>query len=97
MSDLYNQAVIKITGMKPGEFITRKGEPIVYSVTIPKGAPNREAAKAWIELLLSEEGRAIMESNGQESIVPAPADRYENVPEEFKRFCAAKESFIEKK
>ncbi len=93
---VYNSAVIKITGKKPGEFITRKGEPIAYSVTIPKGAPNREAAIAWIELLLSEEGRSIMESNGQESIAPAPADRYENVPDGLKRFCVAKESFIEK-
>ncbi len=94
---VYNSAEIKITGKKPGGFITRKGEPIVYSVTIPKGALNREAAIAWIELLLSAQGRAIMESNGQESIVPSPADRYEKVPDELKRFCVAKESFIEKK
>ena len=86
-AEFYNTAVVKISGKKPGEFIRRVGEPMVYSVTIPKNAPNREAAEAWVALLLSEKGRAIMERNGQRCIKPAKVDGADRLPDSLKEFC----------
>ncbi|MCP4376436.1 MAG: tungstate ABC transporter substrate-binding protein WtpA [bacterium] len=87
LTELYKTATIKITGKKPGEFITKKGQPMVYSVTIPKNAPNRKAAEAYVAFLLSDKGKAIMEANGQPSPRPAITDGFENLPESLKPFC----------
>ena len=87
LSDIYKTAVVEVTGKQPGETIKRSGAPIVYSVTIPKDAANRELAEAYVALLLSEEGQAIMRANGQTPIVPARADRYDKLPEILKPFC----------
>lgn len=73
-AELYNTATVKLSGKKPGEFITRKGEPMVYSVTIPKNAPNIETAEAWVTFLLSPKGRAILENNGQPCLNPPKVD-----------------------
>ena len=83
----YSQAKVPVSGKKPGETITRTGEAMVYSVTIPKTARNRQAAEAWVELLLSDEGRAVMEACGQKTIVPAIADGYEFLGDDIKKYC----------
>ena len=83
---LYDTAVVEESGKKPGETITRRGEPMVYSVTIPKNAPNRKAAEAWVGLLLSEKGRAIMETNGQRCLRPAIVDGGGRLPDSLKGF-----------
>jgi len=80
----YGTAGVEVTGKAPGKFITRSGEAMVYSVTVPTEAPNRKAAEAWVALLLSPRGRAIMERHGQPCITPAKADGYDNVPEALK-------------
>ena len=87
LADLYSMATVKVTGKAPGEFITRRGAPVVYSVTIPMNAPNREAAEAYVALLLSEEGRAAMEESGQPVITPARAAEPEKVPARLRPFC----------
>ena len=84
---LYNSASVKVTGKKPGEFIIRKGEPMVYSVTIPKNSCNPSLAAEWVEFLLSPQGKAIMEANGQQCLKPAKADGFDNLPEALKSFC----------
>ena len=56
LADLYRTARVTVTGKQPGESITRTGAPIVYSVTIPTNAQNRELAEAYLALLLSAEG-----------------------------------------
>ncbi len=84
---LYNTATVKLSGKKPGEHITRRGEPMVYSVTIPKNAQNPKAAAAWLELLLSPRGREIMENNGQPCLKPAKANGFDKLPERLRRFC----------
>lgn len=83
---LYDTAVVEVSGRKPGETITRRGEPMVYSVTIPKNAPNRKAAEAWVALLLSEKGREIMEKNGQRCMKPAEVDGADRLPDSLKEF-----------
>lgn len=73
--DYYARAEVKVKGEKPGEFLTIKGKPIVYGVTIPKNFPRQEIAIAWVVFLLSPEGRAIMEASGQPPITPATNDK----------------------
>ncbi len=84
---LYSTAMVKLSGKTPGQFITRRGEPMVYSVTIPKNAPNSEAAEAWCALLLSSRGQAIMENNSHPPIKPAKADNFDKLPDSLKQFC----------
>ena len=86
-AEFYLQAEVEVSGKKPGEKITRRGEAMVYSVTIPKTVRNRQGAKAWVELLLSDEGRSVMEACGQKSITPAVADGYEFLSDDIKRYC----------
>ena len=87
-SSFYKQARASVTGTKPGETTELQGAPIVYAVTIPRNPPNRKMAEAWVALLLSPEGRGIMEKNGQKALSPAPADNYDKLPASLKRFCA---------
>ena len=46
------------------------GSAIVYSVTIPENAPNREGATALVSFLLSGEGRKILEKHSLRLIPP---------------------------
>jgi molybdate/tungstate transport system substrate-binding protein len=87
MASMYNTASVKITGKKVGEVITRTGEPMVYSVTICKDAPNGTAAADWVGLLLSARGMAIMESNGQKCIRPPIANGFDMLPQKIKPLC----------
>ena len=86
-ADFYRTASVELSGKEPGQVIVRKGEPMVYSVTIPKSAENPDMAEKWIAFLLSKEGRQIMEKNGQPCIIPALADGFDNLPEGLKPFC----------
>jgi len=86
-TDFYNSAKVKLSGKKPGEFIIRKGEPMIYSVTIPRNAENKKDAEKWVEFLLSPQGRKIMEKHGQSCITPAKADGFDKLPQSLKILC----------
>ncbi len=91
LADFYNTVSVDITGKKPGEIITKTGEPMVYGVTILKNAPNKNEAIKFVEFLLSEEkGMAIMEKNGQSSLIPAPTKSYDRIPKQLKKFAKKK-------
>ena len=83
----YRQAKVKVTGAQPGAMTVLRGAPIVYSVTVPRDPPNRKMAEAWVALLLSPEGRRIIERNGQKALSPAPTDNYDKLPASLRRFC----------
>ena len=87
LADLYSSATVAVTGQRPGEFITRSGGPIVYSVTIPNSAQNQELAEVYVALLLSAEGQAIMSKCGQEPIVPAQTLEHQRVPARLQLLC----------
>ncbi|ASJ14714.1 tungstate ABC transporter substrate-binding protein WtpA [Thermococcus radiotolerans] len=59
-----------------------KAKPIVYGVTVPKDAPNRELAIEFLRYLLGENGRRIFQENHQDFIWPPVA--FGNVPDEIK-------------
>ena len=87
----YATATVDINGKKPGEKETLKGEPMIYGVTILKDAPNKEAAVAFLEFLLSkDQGMKIMQQNGQPSVIPMSTQNYNLVPPSLKKYVKAK-------
>lgn len=70
-ADFYRQATIEIAGKKPGEKVTKRGEPMVYGITTIKGSPNHDNAIEFVRFILGPEGQAIMAKNGQPPIAPA--------------------------
>ncbi|TYB30527.1 MAG: tungstate ABC transporter substrate-binding protein WtpA [Candidatus Mcinerneyibacterium aminivorans] len=82
-SDFYKNAKVEVSGKKPGEKITKIGAPMVYGITIPKNAENKELAKKFLLFLFSNEGIEIMENNGQPFIYPPiVTGNRDEVPEE---------------
>jgi molybdate/tungstate transport system substrate-binding protein len=83
----YNKAVVDIKGKEPGKTEQMKGEPMIYGVTMIKNAPNREAALAFLEFMLSKDkGMKIMEKDGQPSVIPMEEKNYTMVPDRLKQF-----------
>jgi len=80
LADFYKTASVKITGKKPGEWLEKKGAPMVYGITIPNNAPNKEGAIRFVEFLLGPEGREIMKKNGQPQLIPPRVDHKEKLP-----------------
>ena len=67
----YEKAVVKVTGKKPGTFTELKGKSCTYGITLLKDAPNREAAVAFLEYMLSPEGGLkILKEMGQPPFIP---------------------------
>lgn len=89
LAELYAVATVQLTGAEPGTFVTATGSPMVYGVTIPNNAENRELAELYVELLLSPAGQAIMEHNGQPAIIPALTEQYDAVTPRLKPLVAA--------
>jgi molybdate/tungstate transport system substrate-binding protein len=73
-SDFYSTVNFNITGSKPSNFITVTGKPIVYGITIPEDHKiypnNKKGAIKFLNFILSEDGRKIMENSGQNPIYP---------------------------
>ncbi|MFK5882010.1 MAG: tungstate ABC transporter substrate-binding protein WtpA [Sulfurospirillum sp.] len=74
-SKFYKQAIFKITGKKPGTWITKKGSAMVYGITVvqnrEKNLPrDKDGAVKFVNFVLSPEGQAIMKKNGQGVINP---------------------------
>jgi molybdate/tungstate transport system substrate-binding protein len=60
---------------------------MIYGITMLRDAPNKEAALAFLEFLLSKDkGMKIMEKNGQPSVIPMTVQNYNLVPDRLKKF-----------
>ena len=67
----YQQARVKVTGKKPGSWITRVGKSCTYGITLIKDAPNAGQATQFLEYLLSPEGGLkVLEEMGQPPFIP---------------------------
>jgi len=64
------------------------GKSIVYGVTIPKNAPQRNGAIEFVKFLISQDGRRILENCGQPPIAPAVASDLDKLPEELRPLVA---------
>ena len=87
-TNYYKEVTVEITGKKPGEFITKKGAPMVYGITIPKNALNRKAALIFLDFVLSKDnGLKIIEEMGQTSAIPSISQTYNSIPEILKIYA----------
>jgi len=84
--DFYATAQVEIAGKEPGKTITKEGKPVVYGVSIPSNFSKLEIAVAWIDFLLSDEGMAIMEANGQPPVIPAITNDKGKLPDVLKKY-----------
>jgi molybdate/tungstate transport system substrate-binding protein len=84
VEEFYHEASIEII-KEPGPpptYSTQYGAAIVYGVTIPVHAENGELAAEFIDLLLGNSGKQVMEvENFQPMLDPPICDHPENLPE----------------
>ncbi len=87
LADFYAQVSFETVGNTPDSRYTEVGAPIVYGITIPLIAQNKELALHFIAFFLNnEKGMKILEANGQNSLLPAQSKFSEHVPEELQQF-----------
>lgn len=80
--DFYANATIELDGKEPGEKITKKGEPIVYSLTMPNTGEHSEIAVEFLKFLFDEnEGMNILREEGQPVLDGVKVFGGENLPE----------------
>ncbi len=88
LAEHYRTASVELTGKKPGAVIVQRGEPMVYGITIPKKAPNRAVAEAFVAYVLSAAGGLhVLEALGQPTVVPSVCASWERLPESLKPFA----------
>jgi len=88
LSDWYSNFSLEINGKEPGEKTLLIGEPMVYGLTIPNNAPNKELAIIFTSFLLDKDkGMKIIEQNGQPSLIPSPTTTWHKIPEALNK-CA---------
>lgn len=91
----YNQAVVKVTGKNPGEFMDMKGESVTYGVTLVKDAPNKEAAVAFLKYMLDPKGGLkVLKDQGQPPFIPCrvPTEQMKSaLPAELKGLVEVKD------
>ena len=69
--DFYKEAKVKVTGKKPGTWMTRTGSSCTYGITLIKEAPNPEGALTFLEYVLSPDGGLkILKGMGQPPFIP---------------------------
>jgi molybdate/tungstate transport system substrate-binding protein len=69
--DFYRQAQVKVSGKKPGTWITRTGQSCTYGITMIKEGPNPDGATLFMAYLLDPEaGLKVLESMGQPPFIP---------------------------
>jgi molybdate/tungstate transport system substrate-binding protein len=87
-ADKYSKVSTEINGKEPGKKEVVRGEPMIYSVTMLRNAPDKPAAIAFLQFLLSrDKGMKILEKNGQPSVIPMDTKNYEKLPDELKPFA----------
>jgi molybdate/tungstate transport system substrate-binding protein len=59
-SAFYARASVRVRGATSGDTLLIRGEPIIYGLSIPIGAPHQRLAAQFVEFMFSEKGRAAM-------------------------------------
>ncbi|MDD3876611.1 MAG: extracellular solute-binding protein [Bacteroidales bacterium] len=87
LSEYYALVSFETIGNTPESTYTETGTPIVYGITIPSIAKNKEGAIHFIQFFLdSEKGARILEENGQNILLPAKSKFKNNIPESLQSF-----------
>jgi len=66
-SATYAAVSVRIRG-KGTDSVTFRGRPIVYALSIPNGAPNRDVAERFVQYLLSADGRRVLRAHGLDAL-----------------------------
>ena len=92
--DFYSQAVVPVTGKKPGTTMDMVGGSITYGITLIKDAPNKEAAIAFLKFMLDKKGGLkILDNQGQPPFVPCRVpseDMKKMLPEQIQKLVTVK-------
>jgi molybdate/tungstate transport system substrate-binding protein len=56
----YAQAVVRVAGRTPRDTLSFEGQPIVYALSIPTGAPHAARAAKFVAFLLSADGKRVL-------------------------------------
>lgn len=92
LSDFYDDVEVRLDFQRFATVEPRFfGEPIEYAITIPSSSPQPTAAQLFIQFLLSEEGRAIMQTNYHPLLDTYSADGFDNLPEDLKGLAIPQE------
>ncbi len=84
----YATASVEILGRKPGTTITKRGQAMLYGVTIPTDPPHPVLAEAFLHFLLDPEGGLrILAEQGQASAVPTPTTTWSQLPPQLRRYA----------
>ena len=94
-AECYARASVRITGKKPGEWIEKRGAPMVYGITLPRNADHPDWGVKFIAFILGETGRRIMAENGQPEIVPPRVDFPDRLPADLRSFFSVSETHSE--
>ncbi len=93
--DFYKQAVVKVTGKKPGQWITKRGKSCTYGITTLVNAQNREAAIAFLGFLFNPEGGfKVLKEMGQPPFIPCRVptrEMYNRLPKQLQKFVEVKD------
>jgi molybdate/tungstate transport system substrate-binding protein len=69
--NFYKQAMVEVTGEKPGTLITMKGKSCTYGVALVNNAPNAKAAIAFLQYMLDPQGGLkVLQEMGQPPFIP---------------------------
>jgi molybdate/tungstate transport system substrate-binding protein len=88
LEDYYRQVSVELNGTTPKQKIVQPGNSMVYGVTIPKNSPDPEVAMKFIHYLMSDDkGLSILRQMGQPTVVPSICERYEKLPQDFRKYA----------
>ena len=67
-SAVYATASTRVQGRRIGDTLEVRDRPILFALSIPRGAPQPGLAERFVEYLLSEEGRRILRRTGFDAL-----------------------------
>ncbi len=89
-ADFYATASVQLSGKKPGETVTKRGQAMVYGITIPSRAENHAAALAFVSFVLDPKlGGAILAKQGLPGAVPSVSETWEEIPAALRVYARA--------
>jgi molybdate/tungstate transport system substrate-binding protein len=91
LRNLYETVSVTINGKKPGEWLEKAGAPMVYGITVPTDARHQQWGIRFIEFLLADEGRSLMEQCGQPVLTPPRVDYFDRLPPRLRKFFDGKQ------
>jgi len=79
-ADSYATVSVDVAGKKPGDRVKIQGVPILFALTIPKGAPHESLAEDFLRFMFSPEGQQTLKRNHLLLISPPLASGIEKMP-----------------